>query len=407
MKYSPIIYGLLSLSIIVNIFLFVRNTNEYKTTKEFLVEKIIFFLSEKSSVKIKGESIVKTDISTPYYYKKIKPLIDVGVELKKEVFVNNKYLVRTYYDQGFSILRMEYREKPVDMFERLDEFILDRILLLTIQSNSKNVDIKNPFPELSKRQKANIVANWYIDKWNVTFYGDSLHFNIFARAPLEPADACRINYRIIWGVPIKYKMFFSHGAPPEKLQNYIINNFYRVFVVNKKEKTIDLYVNGKFIEQNIVAIGHNVGDKELIRDLKTPEGIFIFKFKQLTDTHLYEKGYGPARFFVDDKWLWGTLTECDEGAIYFHGTRDETSIGKDVSEGCIRVSNDIIMKYYYEIPDNSGALIIIKSSSNHNNISIPYEQPDINKLFSSMGWLLIKSTNSYFDIQLEEKYIKE
>ena len=41
-----------------------------------------------------------------------------------------------------------------------------------------------------------------------------------------------------------------------------------------------------------------------------------------------------------------TLSEFNggDGQIAIHGTDDEGTIGQDVSHGCVRVSNDIILK---------------------------------------------------------------
>lgn len=118
-----------------------------------------------------------------------------------------------------------------------------------------------------------------------------------------------------------------------------------------KKSTFDLSVldNGKVIETYKCALGKNTGDKERSGDMKTPVG--TFKVIEVCDasywTHDFHDGkgeiagaYGPWFFYLD-------TSEKSKGqwdGIGIHGTHDPSSIGQLISEGCIRILNENVLK---------------------------------------------------------------
>ena len=85
--------------------------------------------------------------------------------------------------------------------------------------------------------------------------------------------------------------------------------------------------------------GQNRGDKQKSGDLRTPEGNFSVQSVQSAQgwSHDFHDGngvipnaYGP--WFIRLKTGWS--------GIGIHGTHDPASIGKNVTEGCIRLENE-------------------------------------------------------------------
>lgn len=102
-----------------------------------------------------------------------------------------------------------------------------------------------------------------------------------------------------------------------------------------------LYVmNGKNVVAKYgVAVGRNSGQKQKSGDCRTPEGNFSVQSIQSAQgwSHDFHDGkgvipnaYGP--WFIRLKTGWS--------GIGIHGTHDPDSIGKNVTEGCIRLKNE-------------------------------------------------------------------
>ncbi len=119
-----------------------------------------------------------------------------------------------------------------------------------------------------------------------------------------------------------------------------------VVIINKSDMTLKAYdQSGKIIQQTSVATGKFSGNKTKKGDMKTPEGVFTIADIQDASTWSHDfkddslgaiKGaYGP--FFI-------RLNVPEHKGIGIHGTHDPSSIGKHVTEGCIRLQNEEVLK---------------------------------------------------------------
>jgi len=106
-----------------------------------------------------------------------------------------------------------------------------------------------------------------------------------------------------------------------------------------------------------IAVGENPGNKERVGDRRTPEGVFRVErtHDSRTWVHDFGDGKGPVEgaygpFFIRLETGWK--------GIGIHGTHDPSSLGKMVTEGCIRMSNEAVM----EIVERSvpGTVVIIE-----------------------------------------------
>ena len=109
-------------------------------------------------------------------------------------------------------------------------------------------------------------------------------------------------------------------------------------VIDKSDYSLKVYEADRLLREYPIAVGANSGEKTRVGDLKTPTG--KFEVDEVLDaidwTHDFQDGkgeiaeaYGP--YFIS------LVTGWD--GIGIHGTHDSTSIGKKVSEGCIRMYN--------------------------------------------------------------------
>src|SRR5262249_53882711 len=83
-------------------------------------------------------------------------------------------------------------------------------------------------------------------------------------------------------------------------------------------------------------------------DTPTPGGTYyLAELLQPPDPN---GAYGPYAFGLNGFSDALTSFNGGEGVIGIHGTNDPSSIGRDVSHGCIRVSNDVIVEMAGMLP---------------------------------------------------------
>ncbi|WP_339317187.1 L,D-transpeptidase family protein [Paenibacillus sp. FSL R10-2734] len=123
-----------------------------------------------------------------------------------------------------------------------------------------------------------------------------------------------------------------------------------LIIVNKKTNKLAYFSDGKLVKIFPVATGKS---KEL-----TPEGSFKMVVKVKNRPYYKEKipGGDPANP-LGDRWL-GLEVNGTYGTTYaIHGNNNESSIGKYVSAGCIRMHNDDIHWLYPQIAKNTRVII--------------------------------------------------
>ena len=94
----------------------------------------------------------------------------------------------------------------------------------------------------------------------------------------------------------------------------------------------------------------------------TPEGLFTITVKA-PDPYYRKKDIpgGDPKNPLGSRWI-GFDAENTDGRIYgIHGTNDPSSIGKKISQGCIRLQNEAVQSLYDYIP--LGTKILVTSSS--------------------------------------------
>jgi len=110
-------------------------------------------------------------------------------------------------------------------------------------------------------------------------------------------------------------------------------NTYKI-IVNTTENNLILYKNDEYYKSYSVAVGKDISP--------TPKGIFKIKTK-------YKNPGGP----YGSRWMGLSIPHYG-----IHGTNDPSSIGKDVSRGCIRLLNENVIELYDIVPIGTEVEII-------------------------------------------------
>lgn len=122
-------------------------------------------------------------------------------------------------------------------------------------------------------------------------------------------------------------------------------------IVNKATNQLGFINNNKIQEIFPVATGKS---KEL-----TPEGLFTVKVKAINP--YYRKKNVPGgdpRNPLGTRWI-GFNTNNTDGRIYgVHGTNQPNSVGKYISNGCVRMRNSDVERLYNQVPIGTKILIV-------------------------------------------------
>lgn len=175
--------------------------------------------------------------------------------------------------------------------------------------------------------------------FSVLFIGGCLSNNVDKQA----ADKQRVN------IDNKAEIVKDKNELNENLvQKYKMDSSF-ILVVKNKFEVYAIDAMGKVLAVYPCALGKISGQKEKEGDMKTPSG--IFSIDEIIDasswSHDFKDGkgeiagaYGPWFISLDTT----NLSKGAWGGIGIHGTHDPNSIGKMVSEGCIRLKNDDVQQ---------------------------------------------------------------
>lgn len=110
-------------------------------------------------------------------------------------------------------------------------------------------------------------------------------------------------------------------------------------LVDKSDYTLTILLDGHFIKQYPIGIG---------KSNKTPVGVFAVDNKLINPTWYSPEGvykYGHPKNVLGTRWIGFE----DKDGLYgygIHGTTEPDSIGKDMSNGCIRLKNENVEELF-------------------------------------------------------------
>ena len=111
-------------------------------------------------------------------------------------------------------------------------------------------------------------------------------------------------------------------------------------VIDKSAYTMEVFNDGKQVKKYPIAVGKNLGDKQRVGDMRTPEGEFpIVQIQNASSwTHDFRDGKGNIKGAYGPYFI--RLGTPGWTGIGIHGTHAPDSIGTNITEGCIRLNNN-------------------------------------------------------------------
>lgn len=124
-------------------------------------------------------------------------------------------------------------------------------------------------------------------------------------------------------------------------------------VIDKSLNKLAYFKEGKLVKTFPVATGAKAS--------YTPEGLFVIHEKIKNRPYYKEKiKGGDPKNPLGDRWF-GLVVPQKDGSVSYaygiHGTNNEKSIGKYVSNGCIRLHNKDVRWLYDKVPNKTLVLI--------------------------------------------------
>ena len=135
----------------------------------------------------------------------------------------------------------------------------------------------------------------------------------------------------------------------------------KFIIVDKEKMRLHLIdYHGDEVKSYGISCGKNYGDKQIIGDMKTPEGIFhIIDIEDAsTWKHDFKDGKGRIEGAYGPWFL--RLAVPGQKGIGIHGTHKPESIGTRDTEGCVRLENSDIMDLREQV--NPGMIVVVLPS---------------------------------------------
>jgi lipoprotein-anchoring transpeptidase ErfK/SrfK len=167
-------------------------------------------------------------------------------------------------------------------------------------------------------------------------------------APVEPEPAIEVPVSADSEIPAPQpepeivEMIEETVPAPPRRSELAENLRGTLIVIDKSVHTMEVFRDGRAVKQYGIAVGKNTGNKERVGDMRTPEGEFpIVQIQNSSGwTHDFSDGKGQTRGAYGPYFI--RLGTPGWQGIGIHGTHAPDSIGTNVTEGCIRLSNDDI-----------------------------------------------------------------
>ena len=150
---------------------------------------------------------------------------------------------------------------------------------------------------------------------------------------IEIASKFNTNYEFIMRINNKHRTSIKVGERLKILKGNV------TVLVDKSDYTLTLLLDGRFIKQYPVGTG---------KSDKTPEGKFVIDYKLKNPVWYSPDGiyqFGDPKNVLGTRWIGFE----DKKGLYgygIHGTTDPDSIGKEMSNGCVRLKNEDVQDLF-------------------------------------------------------------
>ena len=229
--------------------------------------------------------------------------------------------------------KKDEREKSVLSYKLVSEYLKNgkkyearnelSDLYFAVTDEARRIEIKDKLDELNSelvfsREPSPDALIYVVQP------GDSL---------IKIASAFNTNYEFIMRINNKHRTNIRVGERLKILKGNV------TVLVDKSDYTLTLLLNGRFIKQFSVGIG---------KSDKTPVGVFAVDNKLINPVWYSPDGiyqFGDPKNVLGTRWIG---FEDKEGLYGYgiHGTTDPDSIGKEMSNGCIRLTNENVEELF-------------------------------------------------------------
>jgi len=193
---------------------------------------------------------------------------------------------------------------------------------------------------------------------NAENFLSDLHTRLaFSRASMEE----KVDYKIKYGDALSKiaKKFGTTTAMLKRTNNLssdnirlgetlkVIDGTWKVHV-DVAQREMKILLNDRFFKRYDIGVGRPGSE--------TPEGTFYIKSKQTNPAWYKSEGvkipFGDPRNELGTRWMgW------DKKSFGFHGTNDPSSIGKNASSGCVRLTNRDVEEVFDILPYNTEIVV--------------------------------------------------
>lgn len=146
---------------------------------------------------------------------------------------------------------------------------------------------------------------------------------------------------------------YINGFLPEDPENILRSNY--LIVINSLYNTLDIYIDGELYEAYSCATGK--------KSSPSPEGNFQIVNKITNPAWKGKVKGGDPKNPLGKRWM-GLNVPGTSGSTYgIHGNSDESSIGKNVSGGCVRMHNADVEHVFEYLPYGTEVIISSKDAT--------------------------------------------
>jgi lipoprotein-anchoring transpeptidase ErfK/SrfK len=301
----------------------VENVYGEDKVPEYSRHETPYFLLVKDSVENNGYSGYIREDDIIITTEELDKVSDVEVS-KKTVTPDNKKEEKKKKDEG---------KKSLHSYKLVSEYL----------KNGKKYEARNElsdlyFAETDKARRIEIKDK--LDELNAEL--------VFSKKPspdaiiyvVRPGDSLiriasefNTNYEFIVRINNKHRTSIRVGERLKILKGNV------TVLVDKSDYTLTLLLNGRFIKQFSVGIG---------KSDRTPVGVFVVDNKLINPVWYSPDGiyqFGDPKNVLGTRWIG---FEDKEGLYGYgiHGTTEPDSIGNEMSNGCIRLTNEDVEELF-------------------------------------------------------------
>lgn len=135
----------------------------------------------------------------------------------------------------------------------------------------------------------------------------------------------------------------------------------KFIIIDKEAMRLHLIdYRGEEVNSYGISCGKNYGNKQVVGDLKTPEG--IFRITDIEDASTWKHDFKDGKGRIEGAYgpWFLRLAVPDQKGIGIHGTHKPESIGTRDTEGCIRLENSDISDLKERV--NPGMVVVVLPS---------------------------------------------